>query len=287
MKALVTGASGQAGRALAATAPAGTVIAGHDLDTLDITDRDAVASVVAEEEPDVLINTAAYTDVEAAEANVELATRVNADGARNVAEAADRHGIRLLHISTDYVFAGDLAHPRRPTDPTEPLNVYGVSKLTGERAVAEVLGSRCCIIRTSWLYYQHGKNFVNTMLKLMQERGSVSVVSDQIGAPTWAGSLAGAIWAAIEREAAGVHHWRDDGVASWYDFARAIADIARHVGLLEKAVDVVPVTSAEFPTQARRPQFSLLDIEASAKAFGMRPGHWRNNLRTMLEQLAA
>ena len=225
--------------------------------------------------------------MEGAESSPDAAQAINAAGAGVLAEAAGEVGARMIHVSTDYVFSGDRPHALTAHDPTAPINAYGASKLDGERAVTAALGPQSCIVRTSWLYYRHGRNFVHTMLRLMSERDTVSVVNDQIGAPCWADSLARAIWAMAENEVGGVQHWRDDGVASWYDFAVAIAEIGTELGLVRSTVDVVPVSSDGFPTKAVRPAFSLLNIEPTVRELGFRPGYWRSNLRRMLTQLDA
>lgn len=272
--------------ALAETAPAGANLVLHSRETLDITDRSAVVAAVRDADADIVINGAAYTDVDGAESNAETAMAVNAAGAENLATSASEVGARLIHLSTDYVFDGSTPRSLRATDAAAPLSVYGSSKLAGEKAVTGVLPTRSCIVRTSWLYHHQGRNFVNTMLRLMRENASVRVVADQIGAPTWAISLARAVWAAVENDSVhGVLHWRDAGVASWYDFAEAIAEIGHSIGLLRNEIEVIPITTAEFPTKAVRPTFSLLDIDESTQALGIRPQHWRSNLGHMLERL--
>ena len=285
MKILLTGASGQAGRALRTRAPTEAVVEATTRETLDLSNPHAIRAAIEAARPDFVINAAAYTDVEAAESSPETAHAINATGAGLLAEAAAAAGARMVHISTDYVFSGEQPRALAVDDATHPLNAYGASKLAGEHAVSSALGDRCCVVRTSWLYYQRGRNFVHTMLRLMNEHDAVTVIHDQFGAPCWADSLAKAVWTAVTEEVSGVHHWRDDGVASWFDFAVAIAEIGSELGLVRSAVDVVPVSSDEYPTKAVRPAFSLLDIESTVQALGMRPGHWRANLRTMLQQL--
>jgi dTDP-4-dehydrorhamnose reductase len=189
-----------------------------------------------------------------------------------------------LHLSTDFVFDGASNRAYLPEDATNPLSVYGASKLGGEhRALA---GGAGIVVRTAWVYAAGGRNFVLTMLRLMREREQVRVVCDQIGTPTWAGGLAGALWALIDAAApAGIYHWTDLGVASWYDFAVAIQDEAWERGLLPRRVPIVPIASAEYPTPARRPAFSVLD-SVSTRALAATPAlHWRHNLRTMLDEL--
>lgn len=287
MKILVTGAGGQVGQAVLASAPAGSITIGVRHGELDIGDAAAVDAFIAAHRPDVIINAAAYTAVDKAETEGELAQRVNADGPRNLARAAARSATRLLHLSTDFVFDGQSSVPYKPDDATRPLGVYGATKLAGEAAVLEILAQRALVLRTSWVYAARGKNFVLTMLRLMRERGTVRVVADQIGTPTAASSIAETLWAIVQRpEMSGVHHWTDAGVASWYDFAVAIADewaLATGAG---NSATVIPIASSEYPTPARRPGFSVLDKSATLAALGRMPRHWRHNLRQVIGEIA-
>ncbi len=286
-RALITGAGGQVGLELQATAPSGWVVAACPSDQLDVTQADAVRAAITTFRPSVVIHAAAYTEVDAAEANAERARAVNADGTAHVAEAARAVGARLLHLSTDFVFDGAQGRPYAPGDEPRPLGVYGHTKLEGERAAARILDGQALIVRTAWVYSRHRRNFVLTMLRLMAERSEVGVVADQVGTPTWAGSLAEALWAAAGRpNLGGVVHWTDAGVASWYDFAVAIQEEALAVGLLSRAVTVRPLRTEEFPSPARRPAFSVLEKGASWEALGRTPPHWRVNLRRMLQALA-
>jgi dTDP-4-dehydrorhamnose reductase len=289
VKVLVTGAAGQVGEALVRAAPAYAEVRARTRSELDIRDADAVQAAVSGFAPDLIINAAAYTAVDRAEAEPELAAAINAGGPRHLAEAARAlPRCRLLHLSTDYVFDGRSNRPYGPEDPTGPLGVYGASKLEGERAVLEVLGQRCVIVRTAWVYAGTGKNFLCTMLRLMRERGAVRVVVDQIGTPSAAGPLAELLWRlaglATER-ASGIFHWTDAGVASWYDFAVAIAEEGAAVGLLPAGVEVSPITTAEYPTPAARPAFSLLDGRHTWEVSSLRPRHWRVRLRETLAQM--
>jgi dTDP-4-dehydrorhamnose reductase len=222
--------------------------------------------------------------VDKAESEPELAGAINARGPRHLAQAAQAiPGCRLLHISTDYVFDGAASEPYKPGDATNPLSVYGRTKLEGERAVLEVLGGRAVVLRTAWVYAARGKNFLLTMLRLMRERGLVRVVADQLGAPTAADSIAGALWAIAQRpNIQGILHWTDAGKASWCDFASAIAEDARAAGLLATAAQVVPITTADYPTAAHRPANSVLDCSEAIAQLGLGPKPWRVNLRTTL-----
>ncbi|MEL7449493.1 MAG: dTDP-4-dehydrorhamnose reductase [Pseudomonadota bacterium] len=282
---LITGAAGQAGVALVAAAPPWAAVSAVTRRELDITDADAVTAHVRDVAPAVIINAAAYTDVEGAESDRDGAFAVNAQGADNVARAAAATGARLVHFSTDYVFAGDSASPLAPDHPVQPINVYGASKLDGERRVQQ-LGDAALIVRTSWLYHASGHNFVKTMLRLMNERDTLSVVADQVGAPTSADTLAHMIWTAVDRELSGVHHWQDAGVASWYDFAVAIDEIGRQKGLVSTPTAIAPVSTAEFPSKVARPAYSVLDTSSTHAALDLPYTHWRTALEATLESLA-
>ena len=288
MKVLVTGASGQVGRALQDAMPPGVEMRALTHAHLDISDAAAVRRTLADFSPAVVINAAAYTAVDRAESEPAAAEAINAAGPRHLAEGVlGIAGARLLHISTDYVFDGRGITPRRPDDPTGPLGVYGRSKLTGERAVLDLLGKRAVVLRTAWIYAAAGSNFVLTMLRLMRERGAVRVVSDQRGSPTAAASVARALWrVAALPEVHGVLHWTDAGTASWYEFACAIAADAQLAGLLARAPEVTPITTAEYPTPAPRPLNSALDLTATESQLGLQPVPWRDNLRTTLRALA-
>jgi dTDP-4-dehydrorhamnose reductase len=288
MKVLITGASGQVGSALSASLPEQYEPRLLTRQQLDISDADAVRSAVSGFEPALIINAAAYTAVDKAESEAELAGAINARGPRHLAQAAQAiPGCRLLHISTDYVFDGTACEPYKPGDVTNPLSVYGRTKLEGERAVLDLLGERAVVLRTAWVYAARGKNFLLTMLRLMRERGLVRVVADQQGAPTVADSIAGALWAIAQRpKIHGILHWTDGGTASWYDFASAIAEDARAAGLLSTAVQVIPITTADYPTAAHRPANSVLDCSEAIAQLGLGPKFWRANLRAALAALA-
>jgi dTDP-4-dehydrorhamnose reductase len=238
--------------------------------------------------PHVVINAGAYTRVEDAEADEATAFRVNADGPAALASAAVRIGARVVQLSTDFVFDGAQGHPYEPGDSAKPLSVYGASKYAGEQRVLEATAGRAVIVRTAWVYASGGRNFVTTMLKLMPTRDEVTVVCDQIGTPTWAPSLADAVWAVVDRPSlAGVLHWTDAGVASWYDFALAIYEEARQRRLFQREVNVRPIASAQFPAKARRPSYSVLDKRSTIAQLQMEPRHWRVNLRSMMDELVA
>jgi len=283
MKVLVLG-GGQVATAVIEAAAQDCEIIAYPRAKLDIADGAAVAEALGAIKPNWIINAAAYTAVDRAEDEPSLAQAVNDTAVASLAQGAMRHGGRLVHISTDFVFDGKSNRAYRPDDATNPLSVYGSSKLAGERHV--LASATGIVLRTSWVYASNGKNFVLTMLKLMREREQVSVVADQIGSPTWAGSVAAAIWGLVAADAAGgIYHWSDLGVASWYDFAVAIADEALQRGLLTRPVTVLPIATAAYPTKATRPGFSLLDTSATRAALGIPARHWRHNLRTMLDEI--
>jgi dTDP-4-dehydrorhamnose reductase len=285
---LITGAAGQLGFELQRLAPAGVDLLPVDVQQLDLTRSDAVEAFIAAHRPAAIINCAAYTAVDRAESEPELAEAVNVRAAASLAASASRHGARLIQISTDFVFGGATSRPWQPDDATAPQSVYGRTKRDGEQVVLDALGDRALVLRTAWLYSEHGSNFVRTMLRLMRERDEVRVIADQIGTPTWANSLAGTIWAAIAApEVHGTLHWTDAGVASWYDFAVAIQEEGLACGVLSRTVPVTPIATGEYPTPAARPSFSVLDKSATIRALGVTPAHWRVNLRRMLAGLAA
>ena len=288
MRALVIGSAGQLGQALMATTPAGIEFIGKDLPELDITRLDGLRALCEEVRPGVVVNAAAYTAVDRAETDIELATAVNVDGARHVALAAGAVGARVIHISTDFVFDGEASTPYRADSATRPLSVYGRTKRDGEVAVLEALPQDSVVVRTAWLYSRTGSNFVKTMLRLMAERDELRVVADQFGTPTWADSLALAVWALAERPAAaGIFHWTDGGVASWHEFAVAIQEIALELGILQRKVPIHAIASSEYPTPARRPAYSVLDCAETCRVAGLTQRDWRINLRSMLEGMDA
>ena len=281
MKALITGANGQLGRALQETAPANVEIIAAGSAELDIGDANAVTAFVSQHEPNLILNAAAYTAVDKAESEEELALRVNRDGPANLSAAASKNNARFVHVSTDFVFDGISGIPYPVDAPTAPAGTYGRSKLAGEQAV----NPDTLIVRTAWVYASTGHNFVRTMLRLMAERDEVRVVADQIGTPTFAPSLAGALWALSAKGATGMHHYTDSGAASWYDFAVAIQEEAVALGLLERAVPVLPIATSDFPTPATRPHYSVLDKSQTFALLGAPAPHWRVNLRQMLQDV--
>jgi dTDP-4-dehydrorhamnose reductase len=285
VKVLVLG-GGQIGAAVVKATPKQHEVIALTRAQLDIADSNAVAKTLAEIKADWVVNAAAYTAVDRAEDEPQLAAAVNDTAVAAVADGAARENSRLLHLSTDFVFDGTSGRPYLPADVTNPLSVYGATKLAGEHHVLSFRSG--IVLRTSWVYASVGKNFVLTMLKLMNERAQVSVVCDQVGSPTWAVSVAGAIWALIEAKAeGGIYHWTDLGVASWYDFAVAIQEEALERGLLARAAAVLPIPSTAYPARAKRPSFSVLDTTHTRTVVKTPAQHWRHNLRKMLDELRA
>lgn len=291
MRILVCGASGQVGHELVDRAPShGLEVRGMSRAQLDITDGARVREIVEQYKPALIINAAAYTHVDNAEKDVEQAYAVNRDGVARLAEAARRAGIGMMHISTDYVFAGDARHPYRESDPVAPTGVYGASKRAGEEAIQNTLEQHL-IVRTSWVYGVHGHNFVKTMLRLGRQRDSLSVVADQIGCPTHAATLAEALLQLAQRYARegslawGLYHYSGCSPCSWYDFAVEIFRQAAESGQLERAPQVAAITTAEYPTPARRPAWSVLDCSKFEQTFGIPARDWRLDLRQMLSAL--
>lgn len=282
-KVMIAGMGGQLGFELARTCPGATELVAPTEADLDITDSASVNAYIDAVKPAIIINCAAYTAVDKAESDAEKAYAVNQQGPAYLAKAALKHGSLLVHVSTDFVFDGLQGRLCRVDDQPKPLSVYGKSKLAGENEILQS-GAEAFIVRTAWLYSSHGNNFVKTMLRLMGERENLGVVVDQIGTPTWANSLARVIWQLIDHQARGVYHWSDAGVASWYDFAVAIYEEARALGLLQRDVAVRPIMTSDYPLPATRPGFSVLDKTATTALTGQQPEHWRANLRKMLRE---
>jgi len=288
MKVLVLGGGGQVARAVAACAPAFASVVLKTRRDLDIADDAAVTQAVQAGDFAWIVNGAAYTAVDLAEKEADAARRINDTAVGVLARAAAVSGSRLLHISTDFVFDGNSHRAYLPSDPANPLSEYGTSKRGGEqRALTE--SPDAIVLRTAWVYAATGRNFVLTMLRLMSERDELKVVCDQIGTPTWATSLARAIWELIGAGTApGIYHWTDLGVATWYDFAVAIQEEARARGLLTRSIPIIPIPTAAYPTPARRPAFSVLNTESTRRVVSADTArHWRHNLRMMLDELRA
>jgi dTDP-4-dehydrorhamnose reductase len=287
MKVFITGAQGQVGRALLKSVPAWVDAVGRSRGEMDIGDAQAVMGSIQAHRPDLIINAGAYTAVDKAESEPELAERANTTGPLNLAVAASATGARLLHLSTDFVFDGTASKPYATDAPTNPQSTYGRTKRGGEEAVRQTLPDKSVVLRTAWVYAAEGNNFVRTMLRLMAAKGAVRVVADQIGTPTAAHSLAEVIWALAARpDVTGTYHWTDAGVASWYDFAVAIAEESAVIGLLPAEVRVDAIATEEYPTPAKRPGYSVLDKRSLLAKLSVPARHWRSNLRAVLAEVS-
>jgi len=283
MKVLLLGGTGQLGLALQKTRPEHVALTVAGRNQVDLANPAAVESFVSNSAADLIVNAAAYTAVDKAESEEELAFQINAQSVGAMAAAAARTGARFVHVSTDYVFDGRKAGLYEPDDATSPIGAYGRTKLGGEKLAL----SHCpdsLIVRTAWLYSEHGNNFVKTMLRLMSSHPQVRVVADQVGTPTYAGTLAQALWRLAQTDSRGILHFTDSGVASWYDFACAIQDVALQRGLLKSRVPVLPISTADFPTPAKRPGLSILDKSKTWDILGGPADHWRSSLGLMLER---
>lgn len=282
MRVLITGANGLIGGALTRLAPAWADINAIDVDDCDFTDISMLRARLVVEAPDVILNAAAYSDVDRAEREEDLARAINAEAVEAMVEAMAETGGKLVHVSTDLVFDSSATRPYLPNDVRNPLSAYGRTKAEGE----DHLRPKDLLVRTSWVYEAGGSNFVRSMIRLMQEREELGLVADQIGAPTWATGLARIIWALVDKGASGTFHHCDDGAASWHEFAVAISEEAHALGLIPHIPVIRPITTAEYPTAALRPAYSLLDCSATRALLGDAPVHWRENLRLMLSEEA-
>jgi len=288
MRVLITGANGQLGRELLRSAPEAVRVHALSKQELDISEPRQIEALLRELRPQIIINAAAYTAVDQAEKQPEQAFAVNALGPENLARAAIATDLRLIHISSDFVFSGLKPSPYLPCDTAEPLSVYGASKLEGENAVLRIAADRALIVRTSWVYSAYGRNFVKTMLDRFENCPSVQVVADQIGSPTWARGLADALWEMTANTALrGVYHWTDAGVGSWYDLAVAVLDYASVLGLVKRPVTIRPVRTSDYSTVAKRPLMSVLDCTDTWKVLKRMPPHWRHAVKEMLSELAS
>ena len=298
MKILLTGAAGQLGQALRQHVPEGIELiatsrgGGDGLLPLDLADAGACRAAVLSHRPDWVLNGGAYTAVDRAESEPELALAVNGGAPRAFAEALLETGGRLLQVSTDFVFNGQQGSPYRPEQGRDPLGAYGATKAAGEDAVEQLLAAsgQGVILRTSWVIGPVGKNFALTMLRLHRERGAsgqaLGVVEDQVGCPTSTATLAAACWRVITANVQEpVLHWCDAGAASWFDVAVAVGELAQELGLLQQPAPVNPLTTAEYPLPAQRPSYSLLDCSSSRRALQLAPTPWRQALRQLLQAL--
>jgi len=286
-KIVILGASGQLGQTLQEHFMAlNRDVLALGRNDLDISDETALRATLGELAPDVIINAAAYTAVDQAETDDLDARAANATGPKHLARWVKEQNSWLLHISTDFVFSGRSHRPYTPDDQTDPLSIYGRTKLEGELHVRYLARDNSLVLRTSWVYSQHGRNFLKTMLRLMAEKDSLNVVDDQIGTPTSTLGLARCITAAVAKRPVGILHWTDAGIASWYDFAVAIQDEAISQGLLTRAIPLNPIPSTAYPTPAKRPAFSVLDKADTIATLDCHPQHWRRELVHVMQKLA-
>ncbi|WP_298942640.1 dTDP-4-dehydrorhamnose reductase [uncultured Psychromonas sp.] len=298
MKVLITGKGGQLAWELENSVPKSIEILSYSSQELDITNQQQVDDTIVQFQPDIVINAAAYTAVDKAETDTETAYAVNDLGSEYLALACKKVSAKLIHVSTDFVFDGTKTTPYQTNDSVNPINVYGASKLAGDRKINDILGAQATIIRTAWVYSVNGNNFVKTMLRLMAEKDQLGIVYDQVGTPTWANGLAAMIWALVtnsenksnkkttaDSDQALTLHWTDAGVCSWYDFAVAIQELGIEKGLLEKAIPIKPIPASDYPTPASRPSFSVIDKSTAEQISGVETTHWRKQLSTMIDEL--
>jgi dTDP-4-dehydrorhamnose reductase len=253
---------------------------------INVFSLESITSTLKKHNAEAVINACAYTAVDQAETDEENAYQLNSNAVQNLAQVCKDLSLHLVHVSTDFVFNGDKGSPYLTDDPIQPLGVYGASKAQGELAISNTLPKQSCIIRTSWVYSTHGNNFVKTMLRLMADKPELGIISDQIGSPTYAKNLAKACILAVKNKVCGIHHWTDAGVASWYDFAVAIQEIAIEKGLLNNKIPINPIRTIDYPTPAARPSYSVLDKTSCNTAFSELPlVHWRTQLINMMDEL--
>ena len=286
MKIIVIGKSGQLAWELSQFSTPEQVVVCLGRDDIDLRDTSELVNSFKQYNAVGVINASAYTAVDKAESDVENAFALNATAVGNLAQACKTLSMPFVHISTDFVFHGDKGSPYLPSDEINPLGVYGASKAQGEQLIANIYPEHSAIIRTSWVYSTHGNNFVKTMLNLMATKPELGVISDQIGSPTYAKGLAEACIASLTNHVVGVHHYTDTGVASWYDFAVAIQNIGLELGLLNKKILIKPITTAQYPTPAKRPHYSVMDKASLVNALPtMSLIHWQDQLKHMMTAL--
>jgi len=289
MRILLTGKNGQLGQCFGDVVGNGHELYSFGSNELDISNSDQVAEIVTRVNPDIIVNAAAYTAVDKAETDQEKAFAVNERGVMNLAQQAARLDIPVVHVSTDYVFDGDAVVPYLPSDDTNPQGVYGASKLAGEQALSTV-SNKYIVLRTAWVFSEYGNNFVKTMVRLAKERDALSVVADQYGCPTYAGDLAVAIKRLCddyEQEkslAWGIYHYCGDTVTSWHGFARTIFHMALERGLIDAAPRLTAISSEQYPTPAKRPEFSVMDVSNLAR-LNLKASPWQSSLKQVLKKL--
>ena len=287
MNVIIFGARGQLGQCLADIVSSGICAEFLSREDCDLLQPDSIKRTLDKKKPDFIINAAAYTDVDRAESEAEVAHRVNGKAVGAIAEWVSYNRARLIHLSTDFVFDGKSQRPYQINDKMNPLGAYGASKEAGEKQVKELAPKATMVIRTSWVYSEYGSNFVKTMLRLMRESKSLSVVDDQLGSPTYAGSLARIIWTIINMDyfQPGIFHWTDNGTITWYQFACTIQAEATKLGLLNRSIPIKPISTDEYPTSAKRPAYSALDTGKLEQLTSQKAGDWQLNLNYVLNRL--
>lgn len=282
MNILVLGGTGQLGQCLSKVASQRNITSITFADEIvgNILDIDVLEKLFSQEKPTYVINCAAYTAVDKAEDEIELSRKINRDGAENIAKLCVKYNSTLLHISTDFIFEGNIPSLLNEESPAEPISVYGLTKLEGEKAIIDVL-DQYYIVRTAWLYSEFANNFMKTMIKLGTDRDSLGIIADQVGTPTYGVDLAGALLDIIASEgnAFGIYHYSNEGAISWYDFAQAIFELAN----IEVAVK--PLKTSEYPTKATRPAFSVMDKSKIKNTFGITVPYWRDSLKVAISAL--
>jgi len=286
MRLLIVGAAGQVGREITRQACPQWTVRAVDRSALDITDSSAIGVIVSDFKPDIIINAAAYTAVDKAETEEKSAYAINCDGAKFLAQAAEKSGAALLHISTDYVFSGDKDGLYQETDATGPTGVYGASKLAGEKAIQQYC-QRHIIMRTAWVFGEFGNNFVKTMIRLAKDRDTLAVVGDQYGSPTWAGDIANALLTISQRIVEGskikwgIYHFSGFPYTNWYEFADKILTIASNSALINHKPLIRSITTFDYPTPARRPLNSKLNCSKILENFHIQPSDWQAALKQL------
>ena len=285
MKVLLLGANGQLGWELKRTCPQDIILTTCDHPKVNFLSTTSITTCIETAQPDWIINAAAYTAVDKAEEERDTADRINHTAVREIAGLCRQNNIRLIQISTDFVFNGKAYRPYLPQDTPDPISTYGKTKLKGEQAALEILKDDAAIIRTAWLYSSHGANFVKSMLNFFETKPELNIIDEQIGTPTWANGLAHVVWKAMDKNLTGIHHFTDAGIASWYDFATAIQEEALSLNLTQKEIPINPIPASQYPTPAERPFYSVLDKTTLWQTLDLKPVHWRKSLRSMLKEL--
>lgn len=288
---LIVGSNGQLASELMLSNPIGEQCIAIGSSILDISSSEACVSILSKYKPKVVINAAAYTAVDTAEQESEKAFSINAGGVKNLSMACKAVGAKLIHISTDFVFDGEATQPYTENETTNPINVYGKSKLAGEQFVNKILPDDSLIIRTSWVYSEFGKNFLKTMLYLMGRRSKINVVSDQFGCPTSAKGLSQIIWMIVQENKSmicgDIYNWSDKGIVSWFEFASKIYQLSLELGLLKDEVALEAIPTEQYPTAASRPKFSALDTNAIEKKLNIESLDWDEQLKIVLQEMAS